>query len=85
MKPKEEDLFNGKDLTGWDVYGTELWYVDNGELVAKAARQENGYFGTRKYYDNFDLTLEFKQISDGNSGVFIRAYIKKDVEILAGR
>lgn len=82
MKPKEEDLFNGKDLTGWDVYGTELWYVDNGELVCESGPDKKyGYFGTRKYYDDFDLTLEFKQISDGNSGVFIRSYIKKDVEI----
>ncbi len=81
-KPKEEDLFNGKDLTGWDVYGTELWYVDNGELVCESGPDKQyGYFGTGKYYDNFDLTLEFKQIADGNSGVFIRSYIKKGVEI----
>ena len=30
-------LFNGKDLTGWKVHGTEKWYIENGELVAKAA------------------------------------------------
>ncbi len=82
MKPKEEDLFNGKDLSGWDVYGTEHWYVDKGELVCESGPDKKyGYLGTKKYYDNFDLTLEFKQISDGNSGVFIRSYIKKDVEI----
>ncbi len=81
-KPMEEDLFNGRDLTGWDVYGTELWYVDNGELVCESGPDKQyGYFGTRKYYDNFDLTLEFKQIADGNSGVFIRSYIKQGVEI----
>lgn len=82
FKPKEEDLFNGKDLTGWDKYGTELWYVDNGELVCESGPDKKySYFGTKKYYDNFDLSLEFKQISDGNSGVFVRSYIKKDVEI----
>ena len=26
---KKEKLFNGKDLTGWKVYGTEKWYVDS--------------------------------------------------------
>ena len=26
-------LFNGKDLSGWKVHGTEKWYVENGELV----------------------------------------------------
>ena len=23
-----ENLFNGKDLSGWTVYGTEKWYVE---------------------------------------------------------
>jgi hypothetical protein len=27
---KKESLFNGKDLTGWKVYGTEKWYVEDG-------------------------------------------------------
>jgi hypothetical protein len=81
-KPKQESLFNGKDLSGWNVYGTELWYVDNGELVCESGPdKEYGYLGTRKYYDDFDLTLDFKQEADGNSGVFIRSYIKKGVEI----
>ena len=81
-KPKQESLFNGKDLAGWNVYGTELWYVDGGELVCESGPdKEYGYLGTRKYYDDFDLSLDFKQEADGNSGVFIRSYIKKGVEI----
>jgi hypothetical protein len=81
-KSKQEILFNGKDLTGWDVYGTELWYVKDGELVCESGPdKEYGYLGTRKYYDDFDLTLDFKQEADGNSGVFIRSYIKTGVEI----
>lgn len=81
-KPKQEVLFNGKDLTGWEVYGTELWYVDNGELVCESGPEKKyGYLGTKKYYDDFELTLDFKQISDGNSGVFFRSYIKTGVNI----
>lgn len=81
-KPKEEVLFNGKDLTGWEIYGTELWYVENGELVCESGPdKEYGYLGTRKYYDDFELSVDFKQISDGNSGVFIRSYIKKGTSI----
>lgn len=81
-KPKEEVLFNGTDLTGWDAYGTELWYVDNGDLICESGPDKQyGYLGTRKYYNDFDLNLEFKLISNGNSGVFIRSYIRKDVEI----
>ncbi len=78
----QESLFNGKDLTGWDVYGTELWYVDKGELVCESGPDKQyGYLGTRKYYNDFDLSLEFKEEANGNSGVFIRSYIRKGVEI----
>ena len=81
-KPKQETLFNGKDLTGWEVYGTELWYVENGELVCESgADKAYGYLGTRKYYDDFELTIDFKQSANGNSGIFIRSYISKGVNI----
>lgn len=72
----QTSIFNGKDLTGWTIYGTELWYVDNGELVCESGPdKEYGYLGTDKFYKNFTLTLEFKQESDGNSGVFIRSTV----------
>jgi hypothetical protein len=81
-KPSQETLFNGKELSGWEIYGTELWYVEDGELVCESGPdKEYGYLGTRKYYDDFDLTLEFKQISNGNSGVFFRSYIKTGVNV----
>ena len=73
---QEISIFNGKDLTGWTIYGTELWYVEDGLLVCESGPdKEYGYFGTDKYYKNFELTLEFKQESDGNSGVFIRSTV----------
>ena len=28
--PNSMSLFNGKNLDGWTIYGTEKWYVDNG-------------------------------------------------------
>ena len=43
--------------------------------------KEYGYLGTRKYYNDFDLSLEFKQEANGNSGVFIRSYIRTAVQI----
>jgi len=70
-------LFNGVDLTGWKIYGTELWYVEDGLLVCESGPdKEYGYLGTVKKYKNFDLTLEFKQGADGNSGVFFRSSIE---------
>lgn len=81
-KPGKETLFNGKDLTGWEVYGTELWYVENGELVCESGPdKEYGYLGTRKYYNDFELTVEFNQEANGNSGVFFRSYITRGVSI----
>ena len=68
------DLFNGVDLTGWRVHGTELWYVEDGELVCESGPDaEYGYLATERIYRDFELTLEFKQEADGNSGVFFRS------------
>lgn len=70
-------LFNGKDLSGWTVYGTEKWYVDNGELICESGPDKKyGYLATDQFYKNFDLTLEFKQEANGNSGVFFRSTIE---------
>src|SRR5210317_2651526 len=72
----QESLFNGKNLEGWNIHGTELWYVENGLLVCESGPDKAyGYLSTTKYYDNFDLTLEFKQEANGNSGVFIRSTV----------
>lgn len=77
-KTKEVELFNGKDLTGWETYGTEKWYVEDGMLICESGPdKEYGYLATRNYYDNFDFNVEFKQeTTDGNSGVFIRSFIE---------
>ncbi|RAK02487.1 uncharacterized protein DUF1080 [Larkinella arboricola] len=74
---KKIRLFNGKDLTGWKIYGTEKWYVDNGELICESGPDKGyGYLATDKYYKNFDLSVEFKQEANGNSGVFIRSTVE---------
>lgn len=77
LAQKKQPLFNGKDLTGWKVYGTEKWYVDKGELVCESGPDKQyGYFATEKEYKDFELTLEFKQESNGNSGVFFHSQIE---------
>ncbi len=73
---KKEKLFNGKDLTGWAVYGTEKWYVEKGLLVSESGPDKGyGYLGTIAEYDDFEVELEFKQEANGNSGVFIRSTV----------
>ena len=79
---KEVNLFNGVDLTGWEPYGTEKWYVKDGLLVCESGPDKQyGYLATRDYYDDFDLTVEFKQEADGNSGVFIRSFVEEGVKV----
>lgn len=76
-RPKTTSLFNGRDLSGWIVYGTEKWYVENGELVCESGDEKKyGYLATEKSYQNFDLTVQFKQEANGNSGVFFRSSIE---------
>ncbi|HYK44361.1 MAG TPA: DUF1080 domain-containing protein [Parafilimonas sp.] len=78
----KEKLFNGKDLTGWKIHGTEKWYVENGELVCESGPDKQyGYLSTNKNYKDFILTLEFKQEANGNSGVFFRSQIPEGVKI----
>ena len=73
---KSGALFNGKDLTGWTIHGTEKWYVESGELICESGPDKQyGYLSTNKSYKNFELTLEFKQEANGNSGVFFRSSI----------
>ena len=74
---KKQTLFNGKDLTGWKIYGTEKWYVEDGLLVCESGPdKEYGYLGTDQKFKNFELTLEFKQEANGNSGVFFHSSIE---------
>ena len=50
----QESLFNEKNLDGWNIHGTELWYVENGLLVCESGPDKAyGYLSTKKYYDDF--------------------------------
>ncbi|HZG23731.1 MAG TPA: DUF1080 domain-containing protein [Chitinophagaceae bacterium] len=70
-------IFNGKDLTGWTIHGTEKWYVNKGELVCESGPDKQyGYLSTDKPYKNFVMECKFLQEADGNSGVFIRSSIE---------
>jgi len=70
-------LFNGDDLTGWTIHGTELWYVEDGELVGESGPDAAyGYLATEASFKDFELTVEFLQEANGNSGVFIRSHVE---------
>ena len=74
---QKTSLFNGSDLEGWNIHGTEKWYVAAGVLICESGPEEKyGYLSTDKFYDDFILTLEFKQEANGNSGVFFRSTLE---------
>ncbi len=67
-------IFNGKNLDGWKIHGTEKWYVQDGELLCESGPDKKyGYLATEKKFKDFILRLKFKQEADGNSGVFFRS------------
>ena len=70
-------LFNGEDLSGWNIHGTEKWYVENGELVCESGPDEEyGYLATEQTFKDFDLSVDFKQEANGNSGIFFRSSLE---------
>ena len=77
LTEKGNPVFNGKDLDGWKIHGTEQWYVDKGELVCESGEDKQyGYLSTEKTYRDFVLRLKFLQEADGNSGVFFRSSVE---------
>lgn len=77
LSAQSTSLFNGKDLSGWRIHGTERWYVEKGELVCESGPDEGyGYLATEKSFKNFDLTVDFKQEANGNSGIFFRSSLE---------
>ncbi len=57
---QEKSLFNGEDLTGWTIYGTEKWYVEDGLLVSESGPDaQYGYLATDEPYKDFEVTSRF--------------------------
>lgn len=77
---KWENLFNGKDLTGWHrLNGTAEYTVVNGEIVGTSKiNTPNTFLATEKTYGDFILEYEMKMDKGLNSGVQIRSESKKD-------
>ena len=69
-------LFNGTDLTGWSKVGNESWTVEDGLIHGKGLTKDYGYLQSVKEYKDFQLSLRFKCVGDGNSGVFFHSAFK---------
>ena len=77
-----KDLFNGKDLTGWDG-DPKLWSVENGEIVGKSpGHQEERVPEEPRGRRDFRLTLKVKLTPNKeNSGVQFRSEALPDGEM----
>tara|TARA_B100000780_G_scaffold160579_1_gene112229 strand:+ start:237 stop:833 length:597 start_codon:yes stop_codon:yes gene_type:complete len=77
LSAQETSLFNGYNLDGWNIHGTEKWYVEDGNLICESGLDKQyGYLSTKESYKDFELSLDFKQEANGNSGVFIRSTVQ---------
>ncbi len=68
-------LFNGKDLTGWEVYDKKSpnpWKVENGILTSSGSKNSH-LFTKRDDYENFRYRIEARISDKGNSGQYFRA------------
>lgn len=73
------DLFNGRDLTGWEVVNAKGVFrlaADSGWPVANSvlwcATGDEGWLRSTGDYDDFELELEFQTTAKGNGGILIR-------------
>ncbi|MBM3335054.1 DUF1080 domain-containing protein [Candidatus Sumerlaeota bacterium] len=67
------DLFNGKDLTGWEPVGKADWKVVDGLLVGKqGADNAPGDLLTKESFSDFEAVLTYKCTWPCNSGLWFR-------------
>lgn len=63
-------IFDGQSLNGWTPIGDAKWQVRDGVIVADAGG--DGWLCTNSVFTDFLLKCEFRNIVQGNSGVFLR-------------
>ncbi|KUL05621.1 MAG: hypothetical protein XE13_1177 [Proteiniphilum sp. 51_7] len=80
--PKWQELFNGKDLQGWEkLNGTAEYMIEDNTIVGiSQLNTPNTFLATTENYDDFILEFEFK-VDDGlNSGVQFRSNSLKEYQ-----
>lgn len=69
------ELFNGKDFAGWEFFSKgdgnpgAAWSVKDG--VIQCAGKPDGYMRTKETYHDYKLTVEWRFITPGNTGVLV--------------
>ena len=78
-------IFNGRDLTGWELVHGGEWSVDDGVLVGRNGcdwstnpETTGSWLRTAREYGDFRLELQYMISEGGNSGVFFRSALEKN-------
>ena len=74
---KPIQLFNGKDLTGWEALGENQWIVENGVLKSP---KSGSNIRSEKTFNDFKLHIEFRYPKGSNSGVYLRGRYEVQIE-----
>ena len=69
MGGKWTQIFNGKNLDGWNQIGDANWRLEKGIAVADKG---NGFLVSKESYGDFEIRAEFWVDAKANSGVFLR-------------
>ena len=74
-----QNLFNGKNLSGWTQRGGKAVYkVENGTIVGYSKMNtDNSFLCTKKDYSDFILEFDFRIDDELNSGVQLRSHSLK--------
>ncbi|MFQ6130589.1 MAG: DUF1080 domain-containing protein [Armatimonadota bacterium] len=67
-------LFNGEDLTGWVVMGSDMWEVNDGIIHCTA--EGRGWLRSEKEYGDLVLRAEYRIYPKGNSGIWVHAPLR---------
>ena len=76
-----KNLFNGKDLSNWNVTGNADWTVKDGVIEATRAR---GFLVTKESYTDFEFRADVWTTPDSNGGLLFRITKPEDPGIENG-
>ena len=63
-------LFDGDTLFGWTALGNANWQAVDGAI--RASYGEPGLLCTNSQFGDYELKVDFRVVTDGNSGVFLQ-------------
>ena len=76
--PREVEVFNGRDLTGWRSLGDARYTVDDGAILGEIGGGGQSFLVTEESFGDFVLEVDVKAELLGNSGIQIRSHQREN-------